>query len=67
MTISQLARFYKFFEQENSYVCINAHNIHIELDKKTGNFLNGNICDCTYTKPLFKKLYKLAKEKFNRE
>lgn len=54
---------YSIFEKADRFVFMNAANIHIELDKETGEFLDGNVCDCAHLEPLFRGLFNLALSK----
>jgi hypothetical protein len=61
--MKNLKSIYRITETEKNYVFQNKINIHIELDKQTGAFVTGNIYDNEQTQILFKKLYKIAKNK----
>lgn len=58
--MTNLKSIYKITETETSFIFQNKINIHIELDKKTGQFITGNVYDNETTQILFKKLYKIA-------
>ena len=59
----KLRKIYRIIVTENTFVFINKINIHIELDKKTGEFVTGNVANNEETQILFKKLYKIATTK----
>jgi hypothetical protein len=54
---------FRIIETQNCYVFMNPNNIHIELDKESGSFVNGNLFDCEDLQPLFKDLFSIAKSK----
>jgi hypothetical protein len=59
--MTSFTKSFKIFEKSETYVFINPNNIHIELDKQTGSFVDGNLFDCDDLKPLFNKLFSIAK------
>jgi hypothetical protein len=58
--MKNLKSIYRITETETSFIFQNQINIHIELDKKTGSFITGNVYDNETTQKLFSKLYKIA-------
>lgn len=61
LNTATLRKVYKVRETANTYVFTNAINIHIELDKVTGSFVDGNIADNAETQKLFRVLFSLVK------
>ena len=61
ISTATLRKLYKITETESKYIFINKFNIHIELNKFDGSFLDANIMNNEEHQKLFKALYKIAK------
>ena len=61
ISTATLRKVYKITETESKYIFINKFNIHIELNKFDGSFLDANIMNNEEHQKLFKALYKIAK------
>lgn len=59
---SIIKRTYRVSETATAYVFTNAINVHIELDKATGEFITGNIDNNEKTQKLFRLLYSFVKK-----
>tara|TARA_R110000868_G_scaffold30354_1_gene112438 strand:+ start:1682 stop:1879 length:198 start_codon:yes stop_codon:yes gene_type:complete len=60
MTTAKYLKFWSIRETENSFVFTNAMNLHIELDKLTGEFIAGNVCDNDEMRKEFKLMMSIA-------
>ena len=61
ISTATLRKVYTITETNTKYIFINKFNIHIELNKFDGSFLDANIMNNEEHQKLFKALYNIAK------
>ncbi len=61
ISTATLRKVYTIRETESKYIFTNSFNVHIELNKLDGSYIDGNIKNNEDTQKLFKALYKIAK------
>ena len=61
ISTATLRKVYTITETDSKYIFINKFNIHIELNKFDGSFLDANIMNNEEHQKLFKALYNIAK------
>ena len=61
ISTATLRKVYTIRETESKYIFINKFNIHIELNKFDGSFIDANIMNNEEHQKLFKALYNIAK------
>lgn len=62
MKKSNIRKFWKITETTTSFIFTNSMNFHIELDKSTGSFINGNVYDNEQMRKQFKLMMQVANE-----
>lgn len=60
---SIIKRTYKVSETATAYIFTNSFNVHIELDKNTGEYITGNLHNNEQTQKLFRLLYSFVANK----
>ena len=61
ISTATLRKVYTIRETATNYIFTNSFNVHIELNKLDGSYIDGNIKNNEETQKLFKALYKIAK------
>jgi hypothetical protein len=61
ISTATLRKVYTIRETESKYIFTNSINVHIELNKLDGSYIDGNIKNNEETQKLFRALYKIAK------
>ena len=61
ISTATLRKVYTIRETATNYIFTNSFNVHIELNKLDGSYIDGNIKNNEETQKLFRALYKLAK------
>jgi hypothetical protein len=62
MKKSNIRKFWSINETATSFIFTNSMNFHIELDKLTGSFINGNVHDNEAMRKQFKLMMQVANE-----
>lgn len=61
LTFTSFKQYWKVSKTETKLIFTNIHNVHIELDKETGEYLDGNLHNNEKTQILFKTLFAYSK------
>jgi hypothetical protein len=61
ISTATLRKVYTIRETATNYIFTNSFNIHIELNKLDGSYVDSNLKDNADTQKLFRALYKIAK------